>query len=712
MRLWKKLLFSIVIAAVFFVALELILVAIGVVPVLYDEDPYVGFASNVPLFVEQPGDDGVTQMVTAENRLSLFNRQRFPKDKRPGAYRVFCMGGSTTYGRPYDHNVSFATWLQELLAAADGSREWEVINAGGISYASYRVAMLMEELNQYEPDLFIIYSGHNEFLEQRTYQAMLETPPMLRRLHSRLLGTRTFSVIHRMVRTEDETPEIGTDARDLLPAEVDAILDHTIGPESYTRDDDLRNRVVLHYRHSLERMVAIARSAGAEVIFVTPASNLRDFLPFKNQHRADLDPADENLWLGHLHVAGEAFEGEQFAEALKALDQAAKIDDRHARLHFLRGRILLRLDRDKEAERAFMRARDEDVCPLRALTPMRNIVVDVAETNDVPVIDFVRMMEKRAEDGIPGDESFLDHVHPTVDGHRLLALTLLDEMQAMGIVKSGPALTEETIAEVTARVKGRLDHRAHANALRNLAKVLRWAGKFEQSAKLAVQAVEGLPDDAEAHYMAADARWQSGHLDIAVAEYELALSIDRDYLAAILQLGSLLLEKGEPEAAQNYLKRAAQLAPDKADAHFRLANALFALEDLDGARKAYQESLRLSPKLADAHKNLALIAIQRKELDAAVDHFEQALDIDPADAVVHCELGFLFIETKKLDLAIDEFSAALLLYPDHVRAYLGLGLAAERQGDLDEAAAMYGQALDLDPDNAKARANLERVAKP
>jgi len=710
-RLWKKLLFSSVITIVFLLLLELILAAIGIRPVLYDEDPYVGFASNVPLFVERLGDDGKIHMVTAENRLSLFNNQRFLRDKRRGAYRVFCIGGSTTYGRPYDHSASFAIWLQEFLAA-DGSREWEVVNAGGISYASYRVAMLMEELIRYEPDLFVVYSGHNEFLEQRTYQAMLDTSPTIRNLHSRLLGTRTFSVIQRLVRSRKNTPKTGTDARDLLPAEVDAILDHTIGPESYTRDDELKNRVLQHYRYSLERMVAIARSAGAEVIFVTPASNLRDFLPFKNEHRADLDTVSENLWLGHLHVAGEAYEGARFDEALKALDQAAEIDDRHARLHFLRGRILLRLGRDKEAKTAFMRARDEDVCPLRALTPMRHIVVDVAKANDVQAVDFAGMMEDRAQDGIPGDESFLDHVHPTTEGHRLLALALLDELQAMGIVESNPPLTEETIDEVAARVKGRLDHRAHANALRNLAKVLRWAGKFDQSAKLSVKAVGGLPDDAEAHYMAADARWRMGHLDMAVAEYELAISIDPNYLSAILQLGNLLLEKGEPEPAKNYFGRAVQIAPDEAGPHLRLANALFILEDFDGAKKEYEESLRLDSKLADAYKQLARIAVQRTELNTAIDHFERALAIDPADAAAHCELGFLFIEAEKPESAIEEFSAALLLDPDHARAYLGLGLAAEAQGDFDEAAGMYSRVLGIVPDHAEARERLERVVEP
>ena len=50
-----------------------------------------------------------------------------------------------------------------------------MINAGGISYASYRVAVVIKELARYEPDLFIIYTGHNEFLEERTYRTLIES---------------------------------------------------------------------------------------------------------------------------------------------------------------------------------------------------------------------------------------------------------------------------------------------------------------------------------------------------------------------------------------------------------------------------------------------------------------------------------------------------------------------------------------------------------
>ncbi len=38
--------------------------------------------------------------------------------------------------------------MREFLPTIDEVKNWEVINAGGISYASYRVANVMEELSQ------------------------------------------------------------------------------------------------------------------------------------------------------------------------------------------------------------------------------------------------------------------------------------------------------------------------------------------------------------------------------------------------------------------------------------------------------------------------------------------------------------------------------------------------------------------------------------
>ena len=145
----KKLLFAIITVVILFAAVEIVLLAVGVRTVLYDEDPYVGFSSHIPLFVEQTDPNGNKIMVTARNKLQFFNKQQFTSKKSAGTYRIFCMGGSTTFGRPYDDMTSFCGWLRAMLPKADPSRKWELVNAGGVSYASYRVAALMAELVRY-----------------------------------------------------------------------------------------------------------------------------------------------------------------------------------------------------------------------------------------------------------------------------------------------------------------------------------------------------------------------------------------------------------------------------------------------------------------------------------------------------------------------------------------------------------------------------------
>ncbi|MCA9727969.1 MAG: SGNH/GDSL hydrolase family protein, partial [Candidatus Eisenbacteria bacterium] len=169
LALWKRIVFPVVPTIIVLVLTESVLALLGVTPRLHEEDPFVGFASQVPLYVESTNDAGQVVMTTSSNKRTLFNAQTFLRDKPAGTTRIFCLGGSTTYGRPYYDATAFSGWLRALLPVADPGKHWEVINAGGISYASYRVATVMEELTRYDPDVFIVYTGHNEFLEERTY---------------------------------------------------------------------------------------------------------------------------------------------------------------------------------------------------------------------------------------------------------------------------------------------------------------------------------------------------------------------------------------------------------------------------------------------------------------------------------------------------------------------------------------------------------------
>lgn len=543
--LWQAMVLPVAAILIFFLLLEGGLALFGVKPALQSEDPFVGFSANVPLFVPSP--DG-QHFVTAPNKLNFFNPQSFPREKAPGAYRIFTLGGSTTYGHPYTDPVSFAGWLRELLPAADDSRQWEVINAGGISYASYRVAHLMEELVRYQPDLFIVYTGQNEFLEERTYSQLRDIPPVVRSTVSLLARTRTWSAMNSALQGLGVNPPAAKAGRDQLAVEVDTRLDRSAGLERYTRDDSLRDRILQHYQISLERMVELARSAGAQVIFVTPASSLNDCAPFKSEHTAGLDAEAQQRSAQLLAQAKDAMRRQAWPAALGLLEQAVAFDPRHAELQYRRGQALLALGRFEAAESALRLARDEDVCPLRALTPMPGIVAEVARSQGAGLVDYIELLRRRmqSENGHPilGQEYFLDHVHPTIEGYKILAVALIEAMIEQGVVRPGAGWGDPAIAAVAAGIERGIDREAHGQALVVLARTLRWAGKKEEAARLAQQAQQTAGD----------------YKRVAVE----AASI----------LASLNASQGESEGALALLYAAIERAPDALEPRYKLAQIL------------------------------------------------------------------------------------------------------------------------------------------
>ena len=305
----------------------------------------------------------------------------------------------------------------------------------------------MEELVRYQPDLFIIYTGHNEFLEERTYRKLRDIPPLVRSASSLLAKTRTWSAMSTALQKLDISPGAEKEERTNLAMEVDTILDQSIGPERYSRDDSLQANILKHYRISLERMVLLARSTGAQVIFVKPASNLKDCSPFKSQHTDSIDNAGRQRTEQLLAMTTPFVWEKNWQLVLQFLDEAVPLDPRYAELHYRRGQALLNLGRFEEAQKALRLARDEDVCPLRALTAMGGIVTDVAREQGVMLVDFEDLLQQRMQEklgfSILGQEYFLDHVHPTIEGHKILAVELLKTMAGQGLVQPGARLGRE-----------------------------------------------------------------------------------------------------------------------------------------------------------------------------------------------------------------------------------------------------------------------------
>jgi tetratricopeptide (TPR) repeat protein len=594
LSLAKRLFFSLAVVSLFFTTMELALrcLSLGLPPL--SDDRFVGFSAYIPLLESTTSVDGRSVMRTADNKLEWFNDIEFLERKPQGTYRIFCLGGSTTYGHPYWDRTSYSRWLREILPVVDDSRKWEVINAGGISYASYRVANVMEELSRFEPDLFLVYSAQNEFLERRTYADMFDSP--LLPVAGFLERTRTWNLVRQAINSvqlgvENEAsvakkPDIPNKPQ--LAAEVDEILNHTIGPVDYHRDEKWRAGVIRHYEFNLRRMIAIAGRCRAQIAFVVPASNIKDCSPFKSEINPQLSGEGEALIHDLLNQG-------KWREVMQ-------IDDGYAESHYRVGKDCFDDSQFDSAERHLQAALETDVCPLRAMSEISEKIRTVANEHSLPVIDFDRRLRalSRLEHGHEclGNEYFLDHVHPTVDMHRRLALWMIEELQLAGIVRGAPlsdASHAERLQAVRARVESEMDKATEAFGLRNLAKTMHWAGRYEESAPLARQTIALLPEDCASRFVLADSLKNLGEFDGAVREYETLLAISPDYRRAYYPFGELLAKLQRWSEAAGLLESALEEKPKNASVRFQLGRCRLELKDYAAAVKHFSEADRLYP---------------------------------------------------------------------------------------------------------------------
>ncbi len=392
-----------------------------------DVDPFVGFSTIHPLFVP---DESNERMVIAPSRLKFFAAESFPAQKPPNTFRIFCLGGSTVQGRPYSTPTAFTTWLRLNLTAPDPTVNWEVVNCGGISYASYRLVPILEECLTYQPDLIVICTGHNEFLEDRSYAHIKHTPALLKYPLQALSRLRSFRLL-RETFNAGASADDGDTAKPQLKSEADALLDYRNGIEAYHRDDDRTEGIVAHYAHNLRRMLALAKEAQVPVVLIAPPSNLADCPPFKSQHRDDLTDDELAQWNELMERARAAYRTD-LDGAIALLKQAIALDDRYAAAHYELGKCFAARALHAEARAAFVRARDEDICPLRMISALERELADIAAETGTPLINVHWMLEGQTSTGILGGAQLVDHIHPNFNGHQQIANAIADYLLESG----------------------------------------------------------------------------------------------------------------------------------------------------------------------------------------------------------------------------------------------------------------------------------------
>lgn len=381
-------------------------------------DPYVDLHHLRPLFEL---NEETQRFSIGKERLHLFRPASFDVRKPPGKFRAFALGGSTTQGEPYSTETAFPEWMKLNLQAQSPETDFEVINCGGLSYASYRVLAILREVLEYDPDLIVIYTGHNEFLEQRTYT---NWKPVSARSNAiaRLAQMRTVQLVRSLVSPPVDRATAPSQTE--LSSEVDALLDYSGGLNDYHRNDPWREPVVDHFRWNIEQMIHACRARHVPLILVRPVSNLCDCPPFKFEVDTTLS-TDKQLEFTQHWDALRA-NRDEVQDPLTEVAYLLSIDPQHAGALYLKGRLLADQGNWDDAKDYFIAARDADVCPLRAITPIADTVSELAHKFNVPLVDAEHLLAEVSEHQIPGSQWLVDHVHPTIEGHQRIGEALAE----------------------------------------------------------------------------------------------------------------------------------------------------------------------------------------------------------------------------------------------------------------------------------------------
>ncbi len=600
-----------------------------------NEDPYVGFSGGQPLFVKKDGLNGEFY-TTSPAKLKFFNSQIFPQKKAPNTIRIFSLGGSTTYGRPFRNKTSFSGWTQNYLSHMLPHKKIEVVNAGGISYASYRVAELMKELINYQPDVFVVYTGHNEFLEQRTYGSLKQLPKWLLQGDEKLMSSRLYSLVKNKVSELKSKGHRKNEKKAKLQGEVQTILDNSIGPSSYFRDDTLANRIAQHYELSVMRMVELAKSVGAKILFVNTPSNIKDCAPFKSQTSPGLSIQDSLRASKLMEKALEKQNMGEYPAAGELLEEALQLDSRNAQLLYAYGKNFLELGEFQRAKEFLIRARDEDVCPLRATSSLLEKQKQIFTKYKLPYVPWLEILERKAleETGkeILGEEYFLDHVHLTMESHRQLALEIISKMEELNWLPSLAELDSTKHNQIRDSLLATIDKREMALSLNNLAKVYNWAGKIEDAVGIAKKALEmdtSNIETAQGALLVGTDFHRKESFDSALFYYNLTLQKDSNNMEARRFKAMALQGQDKTEKAIEAFEWVLQYNPQDVEIRELLARSYLKQNNLPEAQKQYETLLKLSPNNISWLYTFGRILYNKGDLSGAKASWSRLLSLNP-----------------------------------------------------------------------------------
>lgn len=640
------------------------IVAMGLLPLLFfglleGALRVAGYGDTYPLFVPAQSypeylyqnRDVARRYFTRQTNHPTSQLDFFKVHKDSAAFRIFVQGGSTAAGYPFYFGGSLSRMLEQRLLQTFPERPIEVVNTSMAAVNSYTLLDFSDEIIAQKPDAVLIYAGHNEF-----YGALgvgstesLGRFPFLVNLYLRLQPLRTVQGL-RAVLAWGAGLFGGRRAGETLST---TLMGQMVGEQSIPYGSSLYQSGLHQFRSNLSSLLAKYRKRGIPVFIGTLASNERDHEPFISAAAPTTNAAAwQRLYRQGLAAATQG----DTATALATLADAIALDSLAADAFYARARLLDASGRYNEARAAYLQAKDRDQLRFRASEDFNEIIRDLAAENGAVLVETQAAFIQASPGGIIGANLMMEHLHPNVDGHFLLADAFYEALRRHHLIGDWqhPVPRETARREVlltpvdslygVLRVKklmagwpfqppGVIDRSVDTlratNPVEDLAFKLsngdiNWQkahealqayydrrGDHHRALQTALAMIQEYPFAAPYYLLAGNTLLRQQRWDEALTYFEVSNELHESALAQRL-IGSVLLQKAqrtqnqaEVQNAITHLERALALNPKDVPGLYNLSGAYALTGQYEKARETIARLLTLAPNHAEGQRLLA-----------------------------------------------------------------------------------------------------------
>ena len=325
----------------------------------------------------------------------------FDKVKQPNTFRVFVMGGSSAAGYPFMPTGSFSRYIRKRLELVYPDTKIEVVNVAIAATNSYTIRDLLPGVLEKQPDLILIYAGHNEYygtlgIGSNEYlgssRFIVNTVLYLNRFKTFELLRDIIKDVSQLFSLEKKGKSTGT------------LMSKIVRDQLIPYNSDKFKAGIDQFEGNMKDILEMIKNKNVKVILSTVTSNLKDQNPL----------------------------GTSYQNACDAFKNA---------------RELLKEGKHTEALKEFKKAKDLDVIRFRAPEEINNSIRKLGKEYDFEVVDVDSAFNVLSPDGITGNNLITDHLHPTLEGYQLIGKLFYEEMDKLSLLPKSREMIENNFAQ-------------------------------------------------------------------------------------------------------------------------------------------------------------------------------------------------------------------------------------------------------------------------